>query len=58
MRALRLGGESATEEFKSVLELPLDHVRLRGRRHEGDFVTPEGFYRIVDFNPESAAYLP
>ena len=41
-----------------MLELPLDHVRLRGRRHEGDFVTPEGFYRIVDFNPESAAYLP
>ena len=41
-----------------VVEFPLVDVRARGpKRAEGDRLTPEGCYRIVDFNPESAGYL-
>lgn len=44
--------------FKSVLELPLADVRVRGRKkREGDYRTPEGCYRVIDFNAESAGYL-
>jgi len=50
--------DRAADAFKFVIEFPLDGERARGRKkREGDFQTPEGFYRIVDFNPESAAYL-